>query len=162
MKPHDVAEATVSGALQPATPIPLRRSAPEHQPRPHSDHRATACFELHHRNLIVGPITIDEIRSGVAGGTIPKWAAVRRVTPWLGVEYVATITVPLGHEQHRCIQIRAGDGIIRGPVCLDQIRRAWAKGALPRGMEVRVVWRWESVGLLLERLAPVAGADAAS
>jgi hypothetical protein len=59
------------------------------------------------------------------------------VAPWLGVEHVPAIGVPPGHEQRRCIQIRAGEQIVRGPVSLDQLRRAWANEAPRTGLEAK-------------------------
>jgi hypothetical protein len=100
-------------------------------------------------------------RRGIDEETIPRLTVIRRVTPWIGIEYVPTITVARGQEQHRRMQVRAGDEV-RGPVSFDQIRRVWALRLLRPGLEVRVIWSWEPVCSALKWLAPASSRSAAS
>ncbi|MBW2525782.1 MAG: hypothetical protein JRI23_16480 [Deltaproteobacteria bacterium] len=121
-------------------------------PPPRSDWRQTACFELRHRNLIVGPLTFDQIRAEVAETATAEPTSVRRVTPWLPIQDVWAFSVPSGQEHFRCVEIRC-EGESVGPVSLDLTRRALTVGRLPLESEVRIVWRWQSVGEALEQLA---------
>lgn len=109
-----------------------------------SDHAETACFEVRYGDCVFGPMTLSQMRSAAAEGTIPAWAAVRRATPWLPVEYVPLLGVPTGQERHQCIEVRHGADI-RGPVSLDQVRRGLRAGLIPDGSETRVVWPWETL-----------------
>ena len=111
-----------------------------------SGHRETACFEVHYSECVFGPMTLTQLHDAVAAGTIPDWAAVRRVTPWLPVAYVPLLGVPPGQERHRCIEVRYGPDI-RGPVSLDQVRRGVEASMIPEGSEARVVWSWETIDM---------------
>jgi hypothetical protein len=93
---------------------------------------------------VFGPMTLSQLRRGVQAGQIPTWASARRVTPWLPIEYVPMLGVPVGQERLRCIEVRLRADI-RGPVSLDQVRRGVAAGMIPDGSEARVVWPWETV-----------------
>lgn len=123
-----------------------RGSAPPSQAG--SDHRETACFEVHYGACVFGPMTLSKIRSGLAAGQLPAWALVRRVTPWLPIDYVRLLGVPPGKEHHKCLEVRLGADV-RGPVSLDQLRRGLGAAMIPAASEVRVVWALQTLEMAL-------------
>ena len=108
------------------------------------------CYEVRNDQAVVGPVTLDQIRRGVAAGRIPPGAEVRRVTRWEPVKYVPMLEAPPGQDKSPCMEIRHGKDI-RGPVSLYQIRRALIEAMIPEGSEARVVWKWQAVEELLGR-----------
>jgi hypothetical protein len=113
-----------------------------------SDHRETTCLEVGYGQCVLGPMTMGQLSAGLAAGAIPSWAWVRRVTPWLPIEYVPLLALPDGEQRRRCIEVRH-QADTRGPVSLDQVRRGRAAGLIPDGSQVRVVWPWVTAEMAL-------------
>lgn len=109
-----------------------------------------ALYEISCDGDVVGPVTIDRIRRGLAVGEIPPGAQVRRVTPWQSVALVPMIHPPPGGDRRPCIEIRHGADVV-GPVSLYQVRKGLAAAKIPDGSQARVVWRWMPVERLVDK-----------
>ena len=80
-------------------------------------------YEVRHDGDVVGPVSLDQIRRGLAAGMIPAGAEARRVTPWKTVALIPMIQPPPGGDRRPCIEIRHDDDVV-GPVSLYQVRKA--------------------------------------
>ncbi|MBW2526196.1 MAG: hypothetical protein JRI23_18595 [Deltaproteobacteria bacterium] len=106
-------------------------------------------YEVRYDGDVVGPVSLDQIRRGVAAGMIPAGAEARRVTPWKTVALIPMIKPPPGGDRRPCIEIRHDDDVV-GPVSLYQVRKGLVGAKIPDGSTARVVWRWTDVAELLE------------
>jgi hypothetical protein len=112
-----------------------------------------ALYEVRSGESIVGPVSLDQIRRGRAGGKVPYSAEARAVGPWMTVDRVSepTETTSAAWLQHASFQVRHANNVV-GPVSFYQLRRGLAAGRIPAGSEARWVGPWALVAGLLSTL----------